>query len=357
MTTNTSEIAGIIICIREGKLYDNNYTKYKPLSKNGKIIIHVINYNDLQLFLSDEPPTQANSYVEEEQEEQLDEHNKNNKNNKNNNAIFNYICDIKNDIVKIHPSKVSFNFECCSGININPITYIYSFINKDITMKFIYQMLFNGHMVICADFSLKALINCWIPELGICPFIRIGSCSGKIKLVFDKETLLNAPSAQLNKVAELAINQNIIVECQSRTIVYSINNDFKNAKNQPYNKLTILTTVSKNINSIQQNNNNASNICGHCMLHYNTGGILLTSNCHFADLSKIETTFDTLIISIEKQHGTKCNLAQELITSYKSATSENDKNNILTNISSALICTTSSTQDEPTNNIYNTLEE
>lgn len=82
MTTNTSEIAGIIICIREGKLYDNNYTKYKPLSKNGKIIIHVINYNDLQLFLSDEPPTQANSYVEEEQEEQLDEHNKNNKNNK-----------------------------------------------------------------------------------------------------------------------------------------------------------------------------------------------------------------------------------------------------------------------------------
>lgn len=56
-----------------------------------------------------------------------------------------------------------------------------------------------------SDFSLKALIKEWDENvLGPNPFEKVGETSTPIKLKFDKQTLLDSPSSQLQAVAQLS---------------------------------------------------------------------------------------------------------------------------------------------------------
>lgn len=60
-------------------------------------------------------------------------------------------------------------------------------------------------MTMFSDFSLKALINTWKPEiLGPNPFVNIGETSEPFTLKFRAEDLKDCPSSQLQIVGEMA---------------------------------------------------------------------------------------------------------------------------------------------------------
>jgi hypothetical protein len=78
-------------------------------------------------------------------------------------------------------------------------------------------------MVMCSDFSLKALINEWSEQhLGPNPFVEIGECKGLVRLHFNPEVLAGCSSAQLRKVGELCEEGAVDVMAMQGTIVYGV---------------------------------------------------------------------------------------------------------------------------------------
>lgn len=66
------------------------------------------------------------------------------------------------------------------------------------TLELIPLLLQRGHMVMCSDFSLKALIRQWsVDHLGPNPFIKIGEFGGFMRLEFDRARVAECQSAQL----------------------------------------------------------------------------------------------------------------------------------------------------------------
>merc|ERR1711971_1028991 len=90
------------------------------------------------------------------------------------------LLQLLHDMHTVEPNSVVFNWECCSGCAsekfvCNPET--------NTVLDLIEFLLSRGHMVMCSDFSLKALIKNWCPtRLGPNPFRKIGGFGGKFML-------------------------------------------------------------------------------------------------------------------------------------------------------------------------------
>jgi hypothetical protein len=237
-------------------------------------------------------------------------------------------------IKKMSPKNVVFNFECCGGIQ-NEI-----FPDEKNTLMSIFYFLRNGYTIQVADFTLKALITGWKkfendPQFSIlfgsvCPFVKIDECNDQMNLKFSIDALANCDVPQLRAVAllvepdKITPNKNPLVfpsepiqELQQTTQNISdsgsltlhvmgstIVASFIEQQNAVYTS-TILTVASFQKYNNNNNNNNLlyqikahnsehTGTLGHALLNYPEGGKLICSTGHFCELTKINTTQERL---------------------------------------------------------------
>ena len=144
--------------------------------------------------------------------------------------------EMMKEITSIEGDCVVFNWECCGGCSSKAFP-----IAKKIIFQFVKELLDRKMLCMFSDFSLKALIAQWDSELlGPNPFIQVGEFSNSFNLAFVPQTLLDCPSAQLQKVGELCANGTATVGALGGTILYTVKPDYSN----PSYELTILTVVT-----------------------------------------------------------------------------------------------------------------
>lgn len=152
-----------------------------------------------------------------------------------NEQLDNDVNELIQCINKYGYENTTINFECCSN-------YVYGksniFINEKISsyvIKFIVHMLSKGSQVICADFALKALINCWDEQIfGVkCPFVNIDTITGELIVKYNVDFCKETVFPQLKTIAELSEyddknNASINIFAMSGTICYTISDDIDN---------------------------------------------------------------------------------------------------------------------------------
>lgn len=167
----------------------------------------------------------------------------------------------------------------------------------------------------CSDFSLKALIAEWSEEhLGPNPFVKLeNECDQQFQLDFLPEELQNEEvPQQLQVVGELCSEQGkAIVAAMSNTIVYTV--DPRRAHTDLY-ELKVLTVVSSWSGgggscpeamkcSVGTGDVEKRGAAGHVTLTYASGGQLLTSMGHWIELTRIDTSLESVIQVVARNFG------------------------------------------------------
>jgi len=201
------------------------------------------------------------------------------------------INQLNEELAVIDPECVVFNWECCS-------CYSKSGFNQPNTIAFIKTLIDKRFMVMCSDFSLKALIHEWdVDILGPNPFKQIGEFGDQFVLRFESKTLVDCPSSQLQQVGELCEDGKAVVHAMSGTIAYNV--DLGVADNSSY-ALEILT-IAQSMRGVNVRDRDALHIgdesgaAGHVILKYPSGGQLLTSAGHWLELSKLNVDVDRFL--------------------------------------------------------------
>jgi hypothetical protein len=241
-----------------------------------------------------------------------------------------------NNINKLSPSSVIFNFECCSGIKNE------QFPNEKLTIMFIFLLVLKGHIVQVADYTLKSLIAGWnkyqddktLFELfgGECPFVKTGECDNTISLKFSISTLSSCCVPQLRAVALLvepdkikenkeqkiiefpSLPQGLVPETIQEPVPTSTSTEELSAKSDVGSMelhamaSTITVSYVKRENTKYEcdvltlaTNKFRTNKCqsnlqefGHAVLRYPEGGMIICSAGHFCELQHINTSKERL---------------------------------------------------------------
>jgi len=198
------------------------------------------------------------------------------------------------DISAVESASVVFNWECCSGCGSE------NFHCSSIVMDLVKRLIDHGYMVMFSDFSLKALIKNWKENLlGPNPFVKCTEFGGSFKLAFDPMVLSTCPSAQLQKLGELASNGKAELHALPGTIAFSV--QWSKADCSAY-ECKVLTTMTRFEG--QAVCPSAGQGCeaggrrgwaGHVLLTYPSGGKLLASAGHWVELSKLDVTEAALL--------------------------------------------------------------
>jgi hypothetical protein len=221
------------------------------------------------------------------------------------------------DIHSVPADSVVFNWECCSGCGNKrfPCDEPHA---GSCTMKFMGFALQSGWTVMCSDFSLKSLIFEWSEEhLGPNPFVTVGSCNHQFCLEFVPSELQHEDvPQQLQVVGELCADQGkAIVSAMGDTIVYIV--DPKRTQTHLYEVkiLTVVTDIASGSKptkgkddlkcTIGEGDALRSGWAGHVALTYPSGGQLVTSMGHWIELSKIDTSLESVMRVAEKNFGTE----------------------------------------------------
>lgn len=168
-------------------------------------------------------------------------------------------------------------------------------------MKFAKLMIDRGHMTMFSDFSLKALIAQWDKDtLGPNPFVKVSEYGGNFTLEFDPKQLVECPSAQLQIIGEMAAVGHCNVQAMGGTIVYGV--DKTKADTDVY-KMQVLTVVTSLNQGNQCEINGKKGQAGHVLLTYKSGGHLLVSMGHWAELMKVDTTDKVLFEVAAREYG------------------------------------------------------
>lgn len=186
--------------------------------------------------------------------------------------------------------------------------------NSSLTMRFMGFALRSGWTVMCSDFSLKSLMCEWsTEELGPNPFLKVGSCNSQFCLEFVPTELQHEEvPQQLQVVGELCADKGkAVVSAMSDTIVYTINPDRPKTNVYDLKVLTVATNMaSSSINvqksamcSVGQGDAVKQGWAGHVVLNYAAGGQLVTSMGHWIELSRIDTSLESVIRVAEKNFG------------------------------------------------------
>lgn len=152
--------------------------------------------------------------------------------------------DIGKLIKEYKYENIVLNIECCSGYGINIYkensdnedSCDYKFITDEITTdmnKLIMHIIKNGGQVICADFSLKALISSWDKNIfGVeCPLSIIGVDQGLIEVRYNPDECKDCEFTQLATVARVSNKEKdasyskIMMKAMHNTIRYMVNPD------------------------------------------------------------------------------------------------------------------------------------
>jgi len=202
-------------------------------------------------------------------------------------------------MAELDPDCTVFNWECSSGYS----TGIFPEGAENV-LKLVSYLLNKGHMVMFSDFSLKALIPNWNAKiLGPNPFVRLpGDFGGTALLKFDPIALKESPSAQLQSVGDLSVNGNCNVQCPGGTITYTINRKAADTKTYELQVLTVFNNIQVAQDKLIETKAGYG-IAGYILLSYLTGGRLLASMTHWAELVKVDTTEQNLLNLAQKQYG------------------------------------------------------
>jgi len=222
------------------------------------------------------------------------------------------------DIRSVPADSVTFNWECCgacsdrgfrqaaraSALGTSRSRGLIS-ASRSSTVDLIAFALQSGFSVMCSDFSLKALISEWSEELlGPNPFTRLpGTCDDQFQLEFFPEHLKNEDvPQQLQVVGELcAQDGKAAVGALSDTILYTLNPRRK--ATQVY-QVKVLTVVTKWRGSeipeamkceVQHGDARKRGVAGHVALSYPSGGQLITSMGHWIELTRINTSVESMM--------------------------------------------------------------
>ena len=271
-------ILSVIVTISAGSSYDNLFREVPPVVPGGRISLYSLNMDRIDEFLQ---------HLMNFQSSKIDE-----------------IKNLGKEMEDVSPDAVLFNFECCSGCSTNN----YHFPQKGSTIKLISYLLERGHMVMCSDFAVRALINDWGKTLGPNPFVILGECRTFIELSFSPKALEESPSKQLQMVGQLCqTGKSFIDDVWPRTIVLGI--DTTKIENELYtvSVLTIVTnTDGYDINSKKEYSwtiDDETGPVGHVLLKYKTGGMLLLTAVHWIELSKLNVNIHNLEEVALKNYG------------------------------------------------------
>lgn len=216
------------------------------------------------------------------------------------------------DIASVDPSAVVFNWECCCGCSTHSFGCTPQ--NTLDVIEVISLAIARGHMAMCSDFSLKALIGQWSADrFGPNPFVMIGEFGGSMQLKFDAARIAECPSAQLQRAGELCEHGCATVKALGSTIAYTIDKRAAReaASTQRYH-LEVLTIATEmpgiDLAHLPQERTcdagGQKGAAGHVMLRYPSGGILLVSAGHWIELVRLDgVSEERLLQAAANQYG------------------------------------------------------
>jgi hypothetical protein len=279
---NTSDPTNISLCIYSSTSYDKAYRK---VNNNCKVNCYTIGYEKISEFYE----IIVNKIKSENE---------------------NYL-DLIRDLSKVKQQNVMIYFECCSYLSTNE----YHFPEKCIKL-IEYFVMNQKNLVLCADFSLKTLINDWDTEVfGRNPMIKYENIEEqKLEIEFEKNKFANSGLKQLEIMSEL-VDKNeskgkMILNVLNETISFKLNN----ITDEKYN-IDVLSVVKSKSSDIDEQRplkrkklSSESELVvdefiGQAVINFIDGGKIFISNGHFSELCNINYTDDTLLSSIEKTLG------------------------------------------------------
>jgi len=276
--SNPPALASVVVTINDGDTYDDLFGTVPQKGPEGtRVAVYKCGFGDLPSIL----PTlrgDGEGALEEEATPAL--------------------AALRADVESVEASSVVFNWECCSGCSDRGFPEGHA----ESVLELMEELLARGSMVMCSDFALKALIANWqVDLLGPNPFVKVGGFNGNFKLHFDKATLASCPSAQLQKVGELADKTSLDVAAQSDTICFCVDQSKTAHSAYELEVLTVATDLGAlNLEEVCSKQllcsvNGIQGAAGHVLLKYPTGGMLLTSCGHWLELMRLDVSLETLL--------------------------------------------------------------
>mmetsp|Transcript_1561 Transcript_1561/g.1660 ORF Transcript_1561/g.1660 Transcript_1561/m.1660 type:complete len:372 (-) Transcript_1561:86-1201(-) len=280
-------LVGVIVTIFAGPSYDENFREVRPETVPGEKVstfsANLLAVNKLQDYLSGQqrpPPGIWAQLVE--------------------------------DIGSVSADSVTFNWECCGACGDQGFCKTRSRSSRSSrssltspTMHFIAFALQRGFSVMCSDFSLKALVADWSEELlGPNPFVRLpGSCDCQFQLEFFPEHLKHEDvPQQLQVVGELCMQDGkAVVSALGDTILYTLNPRRETTDRYQVKVLTVVTQwrgsdVAEAMKcEVEQGDMKKRGVAGHVALSYPSGGQLVTSMGHWIELTRINTSIESMM--------------------------------------------------------------
>merc|ERR1711988_731774 len=264
------ELVAVIATIKSGHSYDPLFTQVLQLAGEGKrVAVYEVSTSALQHINGE----LAGSPVQDGRSGDLHRN----------------LRHLMRDINAVQPDSVVFNWECCGGCSDSGFT------DSSIVIELVKRILDRGHMVMFSDFSLKALIHDWKEDvLGPHPFLKVSEFSSNFKLAFDTATISACPSAQLQKLGELASDGKASLHAMGGTIAFTVNWQKADCTAYECKVLTAMTQFDgQDILPVPGQGCEAGGqrgYGGHIMLTYPSGGRLLASAGHWMELSRLDVT-------------------------------------------------------------------
>jgi hypothetical protein len=175
-------------------------------------------------------------------------------------------------------------------------------------------------MVIFGDFSLKALIHDWDHALlGPLPFEEVGTVSGSVRLRFQREHLMECPSAQLQCVGELCSDNFAGVHALGGTIQFVVKHD-RPASDMYQLQILTVAEAPPGYQGATVEVGKYNGTAGHVLLKYRSGGMMLVSATHWMELTNVNANeADVAQVLLQRQGEFAAAQFQEELNSCRTA--------------------------------------
>jgi hypothetical protein len=301
------KLVGVVVTIYEGESYDEMFREVMPTSAPGeRVSTYSIGCRDIRRLhdymtaAMPVPPAWGN---------------------------------LVDDIQQVEADGVVFNWECCGACGDQPFPCTGQIrsrrgmnlhrpsqrVQTNETMEFMGLAMRRGFTVMCSDFSLKSLIYDWSEQhLGPNPFVKVGECDSQFQLEFVPAELQNEEvPQQLQVVGQLCSDEGkAIVTALGGTIVYTIKPDRPKTDVYDLKVLTVATDfggsdfggppIADSLKcSIGVGESLRRGAAGHVTLNYASGGQLVTSMGHWIELTRINTSLESVMRCVAHEFGSE----------------------------------------------------
>jgi len=280
---SSDEIVAVIVTISSSQSYDALFRAIPQLSPEGIVAVYAMDQKFIPKFLSHWSGEQSPAPEEGELGDTLKE--------------------LLAHLEEAEAGSIVFNWECCGGCSEKGFT-------EPLSVALMAQAIERGHMVMCSDFAVKALLSQWDEALlGPNPFITTGETTGVFLIEFNPSHLSDCCSTQLQKVGELCEDGKALLHAMAGTITFSVDMEVAQASSAyQFSLLTVVTQlnnqpVSSTTHPLVEVEEGKRGFVGHALLRYPSQGVLLLSSGHWIELSKVNTSEDSVIQAAQRMYG------------------------------------------------------